>query len=333
VPVAVQPSGFVFPSGDFTTTSFSGNSTLPIWPARLDPVTLNYAEAQAVRGGRTVNVPVTSGTTAVGTIVGSPAVLNPNESQTFVEFDPAGVGTTTLTVGVPAGFDMPSNLRQITATVNAPNLFFSGFSPVGRELQVQVNVSVDFPPPTSRTVTVSVPAGATSIATVSTDATAAGGSSVTFTLDPGNGFVGTVHLQGRGVGETTLTAQATGYTSASAPVPVQPSGFVFGTGDFATTSDSGNTGLLVYSARLDPVTLNVAEQQAVRGGRTVSVPVTSGTTAVGTIVGSPVVFNPNELQTFPEFNPAAAGTTTLTVGVPTGFSTPTNGRQITATVQ
>jgi hypothetical protein len=33
-------------------------------------------------------------------------------------FDPAVVGTSLITVGVPPGFDTPNNFRQIAVTVN-----------------------------------------------------------------------------------------------------------------------------------------------------------------------------------------------------------------------
>ena len=74
---------------------------------------------------------------------------------------------------------------------------------------------------------------------------------------------------------------------------------------------------------------------------TVAVPVTTtnqtpGGPAVGTIVKSPVTFGSNIASVFSpntaEFDPAVAGVATITVGVPTGFNTPSNRRQVTATV-
>ena len=76
------------------------------------------AAFQALRAGLTVDVPVTSGTPAVGTITASPVTFSGGDSLKDTAFDPASAGTTLLTVGVPAGFDTPSNSRQITATVN-----------------------------------------------------------------------------------------------------------------------------------------------------------------------------------------------------------------------
>jgi hypothetical protein len=68
---------------------------------------------------------------------------------------------------------------------------------------------------------------------------------------------------------------------------------------------------------------------------TVSVPVTSGTPTVGTIAGRPAVFAPGDpyYDIATSFAPLAAGTSVLSVGIPAGFSSPSTGREITATVQ
>ena len=124
--VAVQPSGFVFVAcpfcnllaGDFTTTSSAGDTALTVAAAILDPTFLTFQSQQAVRGGLAVNVPVTSATTSVGTIVGSPAVFTSGDSFNLgTAFHPLAAGMSVLTVGTPAGFSMPSNGRQITAAV------------------------------------------------------------------------------------------------------------------------------------------------------------------------------------------------------------------------
>src|SRR5207249_2412915 len=129
----------------------------------------------------------TSGTPAVGTIVGSPAVFNPGANfNSNTAFAPSAMGTSALTVDAPAGFSTPSTGRQLIATVTAP-IFTSipASLAVGSDLQVPVDVYVDAAPPSPRTVTVSVPGGATSVATVSADRTVAGGSTATLTANPG----------------------------------------------------------------------------------------------------------------------------------------------------
>ena len=45
-------------------------------------------------------------------------VFNANTNSIITQFDPAAVGTAAITVGVPTGFDRPSDRQQITVTVN-----------------------------------------------------------------------------------------------------------------------------------------------------------------------------------------------------------------------
>ena len=175
----------------------------------------------------------------------------------------------------------------------------------------------------------------TAIATITTDGAVAGGDTVTFT-SVATANVGTLILQGRAIGSTTVTAQAAGYADDIATVTVQPSGFILNSGSFTMTAGAATVSIQVNSARLDPTTLNFAENQQVRGGLTVDVPVTvtdqTGGPGVGTITTSPVTFTgPQNLRTT-QFDPAVAGTSLISVGVPPGFDTPSNNCQITATV-
>ena len=78
--------------------------------------------------------------------------------------------------------------------------------------------------------------------------------------------------------------------------------------------------------RLDP-DLTPAEQQEVRGGLVVGVPVTSSVPLVGTITTSPVQMQavadgggPSYITT--EFDPVSGGTTTLAAVTPAAFDTP-----------
>jgi hypothetical protein len=338
--VTVHPSGFSFALGtppSVTTTTFSANSTFSVEPVRLDPTTLNMAAGQTLRGGYPdVSVTVTSSNTTVGTIVNSPVVLKSNETFKSVQFDPANAGSATIDLSTPAGFTTPSNLKQISATVTAPNLNFSGAAvSVGLDLQTSVNVTFAVVPPSPRDVTVTVSNAA--IATITTDPKVAGGSTVTFANAPASGTnVGTIYVQGRTLGVTTITAHAAGYNDATMTVTVTPSGFSFSTGSpgsITTTTFSNNTQLSIVPARLDATTLNVVAQQALRGGYPdVSVTATSSDTAVGTIVNSPAVFSSNDTFKSIQFDPATAGTATISLSTPAGFTTPSNLKQIPATV-
>ena len=117
--MTVDPAGFVLYSGDFSTSAGATNSQLYVYSARLDSVTANMAEQQPLRGGLSLNVPVSSDAPAVGAVVGSPAAFTANQGYQTIEFDPVAVGTATLTVGTPMGFGFstPSNYHEVHVTV------------------------------------------------------------------------------------------------------------------------------------------------------------------------------------------------------------------------
>ena len=91
---------------------------MQITPARLQPGTFQWQENETVRAGLSVQVPVTSSNTATGVITVSPLTIGANVLSVTTQFDPVAAGTTTVTVGTPAGFDASNNLRQIPVTVN-----------------------------------------------------------------------------------------------------------------------------------------------------------------------------------------------------------------------
>ena len=338
--VTVNPSGFTFQNGtnNFSTTTFSANTTLGIVSALLDPTTHNYASNQPLRGGYpNVTVDVTSTNPSVGTIVNSPVVFTGGgASGQTVQFDPAAAGTTTLSLVPPAGFTTPSNLQQATATVTAPNISVSGTGVVGLDLQTSISVTLGASPPSRRDVTLT--SNNPAIATITTDPLVAGAATLTFTNVPATlpgTTVGTFYVQGRSLGTTTITVQAPGYNDATMTVTVTPSGFSFvnGTSNFTTTAGAANRNLGVQAVRLDPTFLNVAAAQALRGGYgPVGLAVTSSNTIVGTIVSSPAVFGSGDSSKTVQFDPASVGTTIISIVPPAGFTTPSNLQQITATV-
>jgi hypothetical protein len=182
-------------------------------------------------------------------------------------------------------------------------------------------------------VDVTVTSNNGSLATITTNGTIEGGTTLTFT-NVTTTSVGTIFVQGRALGSTTITVQGAGYSNGTGTVRVDPSGFYLQTSSFTTTASSANQTIVVASARLDPTFLNISVTQAVRGGFSpaVSVAVTSSNPAVGTIVGSPASFNGGDATRSLAFDPLTAGATTISVTPPAGFSTPSNNQQIVATV-
>src|SRR5262249_4221572 len=156
--------------------------------------------------------------------------------------------------------------------------------------------------------TVTVTSSDGGVATVSADPMEAGGTQVTFPADSATGAF-TVYGQGRSTGDTTLTVQAAGYSAGTAAGAVRPAGVGFTTGDFSTTSLAADTTLSVVPVVLDDALAPAIFGQAVRGGLTVSVPVTSEPETVGTIRGSPAMFKPSDVDnSATAFAPRGGGT-------------------------
>ena len=294
-----------------------------------------------LRGGLTVSVPVTvvdvTGTN-VGSITVSPVVFNGGDNFKDTAFDPLSAGTAQISVGVPAGFSTPlASQRQITATVTAPALTI-GNQTIGKDLQVQPSLSLGAPAPAGGLM-VTLTSSDPSKVLLSTSATAAGSASITVTIPAGQSSNNTFFIQSLSdTGTATVTASATGYATSVSTMTMAASGFYNSSpgGNFTTTTFSTNTlfRVAVGAASMPPAPSRPAQE--LRGGLTVSVPVTvvdvTGTN-VGSITVSPVVFNGGDNFKDTAFDPLSAGTAQISVGVPAGFSTPlASQRQITATV-
>ena len=349
--ITLLPSGFVLTTSSFSTTTFSGNSILSVAAELLNPSTLAPLGQQEVRGGLAgIVVPISSATPTVGTIVTNDANHTPITQVVFdggtgatrtAAFDPAASGTSTISVSTPTGFSTPSTGQQITATVTAPNITIGSVT-VGRDLQTTVSITLGAAPPSA--VDVTVTSNNDTTAKITTIADKAQDGRTTVTLQNVTSIsAGSIVVQGRAIGSTTLTVTASGYNTATATVTVNPAGFRLGTTNFSTTTFSGNTAVNINADVLNPATLApLGIQQEVRGGLAgIVVPISSSTPTVGTIVTNDANHTPITQVVFDggtgatrtaAFDPAASGTSTISVSTPTGFSTPSTGQQITATV-
>jgi len=330
--VDVTPSGFHLGTSDFSTTTFSNNRSLSVelWRLRSDGAL--FSRQQLRPGAAPVDVAVTSSDTDVGTITTSPLTFQPaGDSRLLTAFDPATAGTATVSIVHPAGFTVPSNGRtSLTATVTAPEIFLSDVA-VGKDLQVRHSVRLSQTPPGPTDITVTVADGSTAL--LSTDPAAVGSTSITFTGVTDTGTQ-SFYVQGLVEATTTMTAQASGFNDAVRNVDVTPSGFHLGTSDFSTTTFSNNRSLSVELWRLRSDGALFSRQQLRPGAAPVDVAVTSSDTDVGTITTSPLTFQPaGDSRLLTAFDPATAGTATVSIVHPAGFTVPSNGRtSLTATV-
>ncbi len=333
--ITVQPSGFIYYySSSFSTTTFSTPTTVTASTAILTPGTLTVSSVGGSLnpGLAQVKVPIASANLTVGTLAASSIVFNPGDSNDSTTFQPVAAGMSNITLGTPAGFSTPSQYQQITATVTAPAITVNNTT-TGAILETPLSIYLPVAPPNA--VTVTVASNGPAIATLSNSATAVGGSTLTFT-NVTSTFVGTIYVQGQTVGTTTLTVSAPGYTNGIANITVYPSGFAFnGDASFTTTTSQAPTTLTLYPFALTPGTLTILSfgLQVNPGVGPISIPITSSDLAVGTITTSPIVFDPGDTSDATTFQPVGVGTSTISIGTPAGFSTPSQYQQITATVQ
>jgi hypothetical protein len=314
------------------TTTFATNTTVRIAAARFLPGTLAWQENENVRAGLTVPVTLANSNATVGAFTLNPLSFGPNVAVITTAFDPLTEGTTVLSVTPPAGYEASSNFRQITATVTAPaiNGFTGNSARVGEDMQDAVTVSLAVAPPSPVDITITLASG--SIARISDNGTVLGGTTLVIpAVANTNGR--TVFLQGMLQGTTQVTVSAPGYATNTQTITVDPSGFIINAPNtINTTAGAANTTVQITASRLLPGTFAWQENEAVRAGVTVQVPVTSSNAAAGVITVSPLTFGPNAAAVTTQFDPIAAGTTTVTVVAPAGFDASNNFRQINATV-
>ena len=345
ITVSVNPSGFVINNYQlaFPTTTYSGTSTLYVYPAILNSDLSYNIRSTLNPQSATISLPVTSSSPAIGT-VNSPLTYpatNPQatDTQQTITFQPVAVGTTNITLGTPpTGFQVSTSYQQSVATVTTPVIVVNPYT-TGVKLQGQLGIGLPEPTPTAITVTVT--SSDPTKATLSTDPTVAGTGSLTIPVAANGQGLPNIWVQGQALGTTTITVSAPGYASGSNTVNVYPAGFYYyNTGDFPTTTFSGTTGLSVAAAVLYPstssnplpLTLYSEGYELNPGVAPVTVMLSNSTPTVGTITGGGITFPAGAEIASTTFQPSAAGTTNIAITTPGGFSTASPVQTLTATV-
>ncbi len=206
-------------------------------------------------------------------------------------------------------------------------------------------------------LTVKAPAGGLSVTITSSDSsklllepyasdpsgTGQGGGSFTATIPANKGLLGDFGFPAFWIqtlassGTPTITVSAPGYQSAVATVTLTPSGFVLngpsGTGANFSTTLGTDKSLNVSVVQLDASRNIIANNQPLRGGLSANLTVNSGTTDVGTIVDNPAAVPAGSgSSSSVTFQPAAIGTSQVSITQPSGFTQPITGTGMTATV-
>jgi hypothetical protein len=333
--VSLTPSGFILsgPAG-IGVSSFNApqgsNTQLTITAAQLDS-SLNYVSTQAVRGGLSPSVTVSNSTPAVGTVSPSPVTVAAGASTATTTFNALTPGATLLTAAAPPGFSVPPGLNTLVAIV-VSTLPIAPTVTVGENLETTAQIRVNTAPPAATPVTVT--SNDPSKLLFSLTPEAAGQASIALSIAPGLLATPVFYVHGlANTGSATYTADVDGYGISTGTVNFAPSGFIIEEPafNFLTTVGAPNIDITVVPYRLS-AGLAPAAAQAVRGGLVINVPVTSSTPAVGVITTSPVVFNGGAASGSTQFDPLTNGSTTIALGTPTGFSTPSSDTSRLATV-
>lgn len=349
--VNVDESGFVFrPTNPVPSIGVCADSVpIEVMPRRVSGTTVPSPDeiGTTLRGGLSpVSVTVSSSNPAVGAILESPLIFQPSVGSMSVVYNPLSVGTTTLQVVAPPGFEQPANRRTYSSSVTGP-VAPTELVKVGVDAQVFSLLALSGAP--SAPVDVTVTIGNPGIATLSLAPGDIGSASVVFG-SVATEQVGAVFVNGIGIGNTTLTVSAPGYPACPINVQVTPSGFIFLCDDTVdTTTFRANSPLAVGLVRLNasgaPVsdcppgpcsfgcTTNCWCLQPLRPGVSAVVPVSNSDPIVGAALPHELHFEAGDASLFLEFDPGTVGSTTLELGVPEGFGLPTSRRSVVATVR
>ncbi|MDQ6705372.1 MAG: hypothetical protein M3Z85_05340, partial [Acidobacteriota bacterium] len=323
--VTLTPSGIIVsgpsdPSArSFLTGTRSGPSSITVSTVEVDPASGNF-NIQQVRGGASVTVTVTSSNPSVGTIASSPVTIGGGASGATTSFQPAGPGSTNISVNVPAGFTAVAPYGTVTANVRMAGLIVTDQIVIGMNLQAG-GVVVLGQAATAGGVSVTLTSNDPKLL-LSTSATAAGSSSITI-LVPGGGNNASYYLQAlSSSGSGTYTAAASGYGTSTGTISYAPSGVVlqgpFGFGrPISTTVSSGPAALGVSTAVLD-INGNYIATQPLAGGLTLTASLTSSAPAVGIIPAQVTIAGGSDTAPA-QFTPKGTGSTTLSVQTPAGY--------------
>jgi hypothetical protein len=338
--VTAAPSAFVLAArpngigGSFTSGQNAGTQ-LTVWAAQLDS-SGNVAQIQSVAGGPAVAVTLTVGDPNLGTVSPAAVAFTGGATSATTQFT-AGTSavTSTITASEPAGFSTPSSGANVLAVTVTNQQMSCASVTVGQNLETLSSCSLTGAAQSDTTVTLT--SNDPSKLLLATDPSAPGAVVITRTIRAGGSNTTPFYVYGLGnSGTATFGASGAGFT-ATGTVTLAKSGFVlagpFGLGsDFQATAGGAPQDVMVQTALLDASGKPV-DTQSLAGGLTAQVTVTSSNTAVGTISGSPAVITGPNNSAYVQFQAAAtSGTTALTAGTPSGYTTPSQFATINATV-
>jgi hypothetical protein len=301
--VTIANSGFFVEGPDSgigagISTYLGVTTTLTVYSARLNS-SGQWADYEELRAGYSVNIPISSSDTSVGT-VSTPVAFSggaPSATTNFVAGSTT-TGSTTVTVGPLSPFATPALGGSILITV-LPSGLTAFTATIGNNLQTNVHVtrSGDLTSIAQVTITSPDPSllvfSTTPTGNVSgTSNTAPPTASITVTIPAGQTITPDFYAHAYGSsGTVSCNVSAPGYGTATATVTLAPSGLVivspFGTDANFSTTVQTTADLIINTASLDG-SGNPLALQAVAYNVSISASVAPTNSNLGTVSGSPV---------------------------------------------
>ncbi len=336
--VTLAKSGFVLISpfglgANFPATAGGSPQGITVQTALLD-ASNNYLDTQAVAGGITASVTVTSSNTTFGTVT-SPAVITGSNNTANVQFQALSAGQTVLTAVAPAGYATPTAFASVTATVGQPRMLIDDGNAIGKNLERIGTIILLGAPAPAGGLQVTLQATGSMLLSAAPNGDDAGNSTVVVTI-PGGGTSGTYFmyaLDNFGTATVTATASAGGFKSGSGTESLTPSGIVImgpggqsGLIPFNTALSGGDKPLSILTAQLD-ASGNFVQPQPLAGSASLTVLTTNSNSATGTVPSTATILPGNTANgtTSVQFHPVAVGSTTIGVAQPFGYTVPIDG--------
>ncbi len=259
----------------------------------------------------------------IATVSPAELTVSAGTSDLEVTVKPAAIGTTTLALNVPAPYIGPAT---VPIKVEGGSLNLSAYYRIGKNLQTPLTVySYGNNPPT---ITLKSPDPTRLL--ISASPASEGKKSLTVTPQPGQPAA---YLQALAdSGTVTITASAVNYQDATLTVQLTPSAVVLSGSDGSITPLSApvtfqGTLASYWSGSSD------SYRMSLRGGATrLTVPVALSDAKVASVTPKELVFEAGDSTKTFSFQPLAAGTVLVSVGVPAGFTDPVSERQELVTV-
>ncbi len=272
---------------------------------------------------------------AVGTLSATSVSIGAAQTSNTLTFSPGAAGTATLTAVAPSGYATPANpagssYSNVQITVGLPSFVVRDGGSIGKNLQISGTIGLGAPAPANLQVTLKS-SDATKLL-LAKNATDTGAAQITLTLAAGATSTPAYFVSSlANSGTASYTVSAPQFTSASQTENLMPSGVTIQQGALVSQAEQPLQTSLTTGPKPLPVTItfnqldasnNVVGAQALAGGLSVQVSVTSSAPTVGANTSATIAGG--SITAIANFAPLKVGTTTLTANTPSGYSTANN---------